>query len=168
MGFTLVETLVAVSIFTVSILGLMTVLSDGIADTNYAKKKIIAEYLSQEGIEYIRNMRDTYVLYTTFNKWTDFKSKLSPCVSNNECGFDNTLFPPDVFVCSTHGEQCKLYVENGNYNTNLLGDDSGFTRKIRVDTINQDQLRIFSTVSWSQDSGEHSVVFSEDLFNWAE
>lgn len=167
-GFTLVETLVAISVFTVSIMGLMSVLSDGIADTNYAKKKIVAEYLAQEGIEYIRNMRDTYVLYTSFNKWTDFKAKMAPCVSNNECGFDISVFPPDVFVCSAHTEECKLYIDKGNYNTNLSGSDSGFVRKIRVSTINTDQLRIFSTVSWNQESGEHSVIFSEDLFNWAE
>lgn len=167
-GFTLVETLVAISIFTVSIMGLMSVLSDGIADTNYAKKKVVAEYLAQEGIEYIRNMRDTYVLYTTFNKWADFKEKMDPCVSNNECGFDNSVFPPDVFACSTNKEGCKLYVDNGNYNTNLVGSDSGFVRKIRISTVNTDELRIFSTVSWDQGSGEHSVVFSEDLFNWAE
>lgn len=62
-GFTLVEALVAISIFTTSILGLMTILGSGISDTNYAKNKITAEYLAQEGIEYVRNLRDTSVLY---------------------------------------------------------------------------------------------------------
>lgn len=62
-GFTLVETLVAVSIFTVSILGLLSVLSQGISDTGYAKKKVAAGYLAQEGIECIRNTRDNYFLY---------------------------------------------------------------------------------------------------------
>src|SRR3990167_10563893 len=78
-GFTLVETLVAISIFTVSILGLLSVLSGGISDTSYAKKKIIASYLAQEGIEYIRNMRDNYVLYPSNGTWNNFKAKLSPC-----------------------------------------------------------------------------------------
>lgn len=62
-GFTLVETLVAISIFTVSILGMMSVLASGISNTNYAKQKITAEYLAQEGIEYVRNTRDTNMLY---------------------------------------------------------------------------------------------------------
>jgi Tfp pilus assembly protein PilV len=59
----LIETLVAVSIFSLSILSLMAVLAQGISDTNYAKQRIIAAYLAQEGIEYVRNMRDTYVLF---------------------------------------------------------------------------------------------------------
>ncbi|KKR43685.1 MAG: hypothetical protein UU10_C0015G0025 [Parcubacteria group bacterium GW2011_GWF1_40_6] len=167
-AFTLVETLVAISIFTVSMLGLMAVLSQGISDTNYAKRKIIAEYLAQEGIEYVRNMRDTYVLYTIPGGWDAFKPKLSPCGSTSECGFDNTLLSPDVFVCATHDEQCKLYEDNGNYNTNSLGDDSGFVRTIHTDRISDDEIKVFSTVSWMQGSGERSVTFSENLFNWAE
>jgi Tfp pilus assembly protein PilV len=61
-GFTLIETLVAISIFTMSILGLMSVVASGITDTSYAKQKMAASYLAQEGIEYTRNTRDTSVL----------------------------------------------------------------------------------------------------------
>lgn len=166
-GFTLVETLVAISIFTMSILGLLAVLSQGISDTSYAKRKMIAEYLAQEGIEYVRNIRDTYVLYTIPGGWTSFTSKMSLCVSTSECGFDNTLPSPDVFVCASHPQECKLYEDNGNYNTNLLGSDSGFIRMIHMDRID-DEIKVFSTVSWMQGSGEHSITFSENLFNWAE
>ena len=73
-GFTLVETLVAVSIFSISILGMMSVLGSSIANTNYAKRKIIATYLAQEGIEYIRNMRDTAVLYNGGGNWNSFRN----------------------------------------------------------------------------------------------
>ena len=55
-GFTLVETLVAISIFTISILGMLSVLASSIANTTYAKQKMVATYLAQEGIEYIRNI----------------------------------------------------------------------------------------------------------------
>lgn len=61
-GFTLIETLVAISIFTMSILGLLSILASGISNTNYAKQKMAATYLAQEGIEYARNVRDNKVL----------------------------------------------------------------------------------------------------------
>ncbi len=83
-GFTLVETLVAISIFTIGILSLMSVLASGIANTNYAKEKMAASYLAQQGIEYVRNMRDNYVLYTSSTglSWNTFltadKSDPSP------------------------------------------------------------------------------------------
>jgi prepilin-type N-terminal cleavage/methylation domain-containing protein len=167
-GFTLLEVLVAISIFTVSILGLLVILSKSINDTGYAKKKMIAAYLTQEGIEYIRNMRDTYVLYQEVpgNSWDGFKAKLASCNSSNGCRFD-TVFPHDVFVCNNPND-CKLYINNGGYDTNSGGTDSGFIRKIWMTTINADEVIIFSDVSWTQNSGNYHITFSEDLFNWIE
>jgi prepilin-type N-terminal cleavage/methylation domain-containing protein len=172
-GFTLVETLVAISIFSLSILGLLSILSQGIADTGYAKKKITATYLAQEGIEYIRNTRDTYVLYPgATTNWTIFQTKLSSCLSGGaECGFDDSVAETSVgsvFQCSLSASQCKLYVNNGGYDNNTAGTDSGFVRKIWVTIISPNEMRIFSDVSWQQGSGNYDITFSEDLFNWVQ
>lgn len=173
-GFTLVETLVAVSIFTVSILGLLSVLTQGISNTGYAKRKVIAEYLAQEGIEYIRNMRDTHVLYSG-NTWNSFKTKLSSCVVEHECGFNNavgvTSTDPGyefIFSCSRPGG-CALYLNNGDYNSNF-GTNSGFTRKIwmTISGGSADEVKIYSDVSWVQGSGTYHITFSENLYNWVE
>lgn len=172
-GFTLVETLIAISVFTLSIVALMSFLSQNISNIGYAKKKIIAAYLAQEGIEYIRNMRDNYILYTgtTSLTWNTFVTKISPCDSNNDCGFDTSISqtdPNSIFLCSAHVDQCKLYVSDGNYNTNLNGIDSGFVREIRMTSTSLNEIKIFSTVSWSQGAGIYSITFSDSLFNWVE
>ena len=168
LGFTLIETLVALSIFTVSILGLFGVLTRGSADINYAKQKMAASYLAQEGIEYVRNMRDTYVLYE--KDFIQFRNDLNPCTSNgNACGFD-TVFPHDVTGCNQFNG-CRLYINsNGGYDTISSGIPSNFIRKIWKENVGngQDQVKIFSTVEWTQGSGTHNVTFSEDLLNWAE
>lgn len=172
-GFTLVETLVAIAIFTTSVLGLMLVLAAGIYNTNYAKNKITASYLAQEGIEYIRNMRDTYSLYTadTGKDWNNFKAKLASCNLGGECGFDGSVSMFDnsfIFRCSSRS--CKLYVNNGGYDTNADGADSGFARKIWMyaNPIYPDEVKIFSSVSWTQNSSDYNITFSENLFNWME
>lgn len=169
-GFTLIETLVAISIFTVSIVLLMSVLGNGISDISNVKKKILAGYLAQEGIEYIRNMRDNYVLYTTLGSlkdWNKFKVEFSPCNLGNECGFSTTN-PIVIYKCTSDPGVCKIYLDNGNYNTTSNGEDSGFTRKIWMDVVGQDELKIFSKVEWTQKSGIQNVIFSENLFNWVE
>lgn len=159
----------AISIFTVSLLGLMSVLASGITSTTYAKQKILATYLAQEGIEYIRNARDTDVLYpSNGNAWANtFKSSLSGCVSAaNGCGFSSYTIPASFFPCSS-STACKLFMNNnGGYDANSGGIDSGFTRKIWKNNIGADEVRIFSNVSWVQGSGNYSITFSEDLFNW--
>ncbi len=173
-GFTLVETLVAVSIFTMSILGLMSVLASGISNTNYAKEKIIASYLAQEGIEYIRNMRDTEVLYGSGNgnaRWNKFKSDLNSCNNDTDhaCGLKKPL-PFGIFQCSASivNEKCNLYMNDGGYDNISSGADSGFVRKIWLTTSGGDEVKIYSEVEWTQGSGNYSITFSENLFNWIE
>lgn len=180
-AFTLVETLIAISIFTLSILALMSVLSQGISDTNYAKKKIIAAYLAQEGIEYIRNIRDTYVLYSASGPigWTSFNSKMigASCDQLNGCYFDDQnlnysdqtqpIIDTPLTIC---GPSCipLLYDSTSGKYGYASGTDSGFTRKIRVSIISPDETKVFSTVSWTQGSGAYQITFSESLFNWVE
>ncbi|MBI3888490.1 prepilin-type N-terminal cleavage/methylation domain-containing protein [Candidatus Nomurabacteria bacterium] len=168
-AFTLVETLVAISIFSMSLLGLMSILASSISSTTYAKQKIVGAYLAQEGIEYLRNMRDTSVLYSVTGQigWDSFKTKLASCVPGSECGFVKPVVPFNVSLC-TALSQCKLYINNGGYDTVSSGTDSGFVRKVWMTTINANDVRIFSKVSWTQSSGTSNVSFSEDLFNWVE
>ena len=89
-GFTLVETLVAIAIFTVSILAVMAVLANSISNTNYAKKKMTAAYLAQEGIEYVRKLRDTFVLTNNQTGWADFIANDIPYLATDP-NFDRLI-----------------------------------------------------------------------------
>lgn len=143
-GFTLVETLIALLIFTLSILSLMSVLGSGLSNTGYAKQKIAAGYLAQEGIECVRNMRDNSVLYNVSGAeagWNEFKNSLSNVPEEGICPID----PTDA-------------------------DFVGFRRDISadIDSFGADEIKILSTVTWTQGSGDYSITFSENLFNWVE
>jgi prepilin-type N-terminal cleavage/methylation domain-containing protein len=185
-GFTLVEVLVAISIFTVSILALMAVLTQGIAQTNYAKTKIIATYLAQEGIEYMRNMRDTFVLYNPTSGqvgWDLFNTKITgapaSCTLPAGCFFnaDNlfTIRPQTItqMTLTACGASCPTLLYDsatGSYGYTPTGSTitSSYTRKIKFDIINANETKVFSTVSWIQSSGNFRVTFSENLFNWVQ
>lgn len=171
-GFTLIETLVAISIFSLSILGLMSVLSQGIANINYVKQRMTAEYLAQEGIEYVRNTRDTYTLYDPEggqDGWDAFQAKLAPCAGAT-CGFDVLVAPLDagsVFRCPP--ENCDLYFNNGSYNKSSYGGtNSGFRRRIQIVQTSPDEVEIYASVDWTQGSGPKEVIFYESLFNWVQ
>jgi type II secretory pathway pseudopilin PulG len=181
-GFTLVETIVAIGIFTFSLLGLIVVLGKGIADTDYAKAKNTSAYLAQEGIEYVRNMRDTFMLYdsTPATGWADFTAKLTAggCFGANGCYINaDAIFttpertPPLTYITFTScGSTCTqlLYdASSGKYDyPPLSGVNSGFTRKIKVSSVTTDQIRISSTVYWAQGTNTYNITFSDDLYNW--
>ena len=140
-GFTLVETLVSISIFSMAILGLLSILASGITNTTYAKQKMTADYLAQEGIEYVRNIRDTAVLYDVQGAqhgWDILFKAVLPTTSSN------TFYP----------------INNSDF--------PGFTRTISANTTSfgTNEVKISSNVSWKQGSSNYNITFSEDLFNW--
>lgn len=179
-AFTLVETLVAISIFTVSVLALMMVLSNSLSNANYAKRKLVATFLAQEGVEYMRNLRDTYVLYEppTGNGWDNFIIKISDCALGNVCYFDHTdidfadqsqpIIDMDIFPCSPNCQELKYNTSSGEYNYDPLGTDSGFIRKIQTTEISSDEIKVISTVSYSTPSGIKNISLEENLFNWTQ
>jgi prepilin-type N-terminal cleavage/methylation domain-containing protein len=163
-GFTLLETLVAISIFSLSILAVMSVLSRGISSTNYAKKRIISSYLAEEGVEYVRNIRDTLVGSNADSSagWTAFTTNASACISG--------CYVQDFETLTACSGSCTplLYDQATGIYGYTTGVDSGYTRTITVETISVDELKVTSSVSWMQGSGSYNITFTGNLFNWIE
>ncbi len=57
-AFTLIETLVAISILTIALTGPLAVIAQALKSSYFARDQITAYYLAQEAVEYIRNQRD--------------------------------------------------------------------------------------------------------------
>lgn len=185
-GFTLVETLIALSIFSLSVVSMLVVLSKGISDTDYAQNKIVATYLAQEGIETMRNMRDTYMLYSTpvGVGWASLETKLAgaSCETGSGCFYDdrNLNFtdpaqpitnPSYVAINGCGNTGCPPLIYNastGKYNYVAGGTTTSFRRKINAYLIGPGEMKILSTVSFTHKSTTYSVTISENLFNWAE
>jgi Tfp pilus assembly protein PilV len=161
LGFTLVETLVAISIFTISVVSVIVVLGDSLKHINYAKNKVKAVYLAQEGIEFIRNKRDNYVLDPTTpslpaTKWGNFKAYLT----------SNTCYVLSSDLEADKGCDIK--------SSNLMGANSGtsadsvFTGTIIVEDVGDGskEIKITSSIDWNQPSEPKHVEFQENLFNW--
>lgn len=177
-GFTVVETLVALTIFSSAIVFLIVVTAGGVADTNYAKNRLVASYLAQEGIELTRNIRDTNVLSNAGGSgWGDFLVEANVCRTAEGCNID----PVTLDVCHCTGSTCKVpYTKtNGYYGYQKIQNNgcaigsasiSPYTRVIRVETNDQtvgvDDVRVTSTVTWFQGLGEKSVYYETILMDW--
>ena len=64
-GFTLLETLVAISILLIAVVGPMSIIGRSLPQSAYARDHAIAVNLAQEGIEAVRQKRDSNML----DKW---------------------------------------------------------------------------------------------------
>ncbi len=174
-GFTLVETLVALSIFSSAIVGMIVITSQGINDTVYAKNKLIATALSQEGIEVVRNIRDSSLLAdpTGLNGWTDFLATISDCTTG-ACTIDplyQDIASLNISECASP-EDCHLKRDTslssyGYYETQGAGNESPYMRTIEINELDPNTVEIVCTVSWLQGSGGlKEVVSREHLMNW--
>ncbi len=194
-AFTLIETLIALSVFSVTLVVFMTVMSKNLGDIESSKNKIIATYLAYEGVELVRDIRDTFVLYSAPDKdgWIDFVTKMSDCdqtTNPDGCYIDidmldtnpptpyTTLFAPDSnqpitgVLVAPCGTNCPVVLFDDNYAKYgyTEGIQTRFTRTIHTANIVQNgenqELYVVSTITWPQGNKTESVSFSEYLFNW--
>ncbi len=84
-GFTLIETLVGLTVFMIAFVALNQVGSNSLQDINQTKRRLVAQYLAEEGIEYVKQMQKSYILQGK-NKTQFFDEFVNPDCSNG-CDF---------------------------------------------------------------------------------
>ena len=179
-GFTLIETMVAISILTLAIAGPMFVADRSIVAAQNARDQLVATYLAQEGIEHVRAMRDNAYLaaYHTGGTnisntaWNDFltgtaASSISRCIAPETCTLD-PVSGGSLERCEAAGHSCaplhlaRIYTQQDPSGSVV----SQFTRTIQGISLSPNEVKIVSTVSWNFHGTPYSVTVSDHLTSW--
>lgn len=160
-GFTLVETLVAITILLIVIVGPMTIAQKGMQTAYYAGEQTTAIYLAQEAIEHIQKLRDEVAL-TSFQDYKDgtndnvqstqsWHLNLDSNCKNNSRGCDINFASGSFRDCGA--ATCRLNVQT-SITDRIYGYGAGavspYTRVIRVGAIDaQGGASVTVQVSWS-------------------
>lgn len=164
-GFTLIETLVAVTIVVTAIAGPLTIASRGLSSAFFARDQIAAFYLAQEAVEYVRNIRDTNILA----KNSDWLSGFSSCLSGS-CTIDATKLSVGEAVAACPASGCpalKYNSASGLYNQQT-GENSPFTRSVRIVSINGNEASVEVTISWRTGIFSRQFKVRENILNWGQ
>ena len=156
-GFTLIETLVAITILLLAIGGPLSIASRGIFASNIARDQITAFYLAQEGVEYIRNVRDENNLHAS--PWL---SGLSNCTSPNVCSIDAKN--KTIGACS--GQCPVLLLDNDHFYNFVSGTPTSFHRSIQLTQLNDHEIAISVTIAWQTGAIPRSFTVRENILNW--
>lgn len=165
-GFTLVESLVAISVLLLAITGPMTLASKVIRDSVISQDQITGFYLAQEGLEYVRNQRES-----NFLSGQNWLKDLEQCFGNG-CIID---VPNDTIITANSYNECPLnntikYEIGGDYYNYDNGDCSIFKRVVKITKINlggaDDEAKIECMVEWEDKSGTKLIHLEEHIFNW--
>ncbi len=162
-GFTLIETLIAIAIIMIAITGPFAATENSINAATISRDKTIAVFLAQEGIEYVRAVRDKVYIKECFSdngincpKWWDAFTtnttalgngyNILQCGTTNSCSFDGTKVQYNsnmtpftsgaLNVCLSAGTCGKLFISsNGTYTTTVSGSPTPFIRTITTTPI---------------------------------
>lgn len=172
-GFTILETIVALFIFSFSVTAMVVVIGGGAGNAAHAKARITAVYLAEEGIELIRSTRDAYFLAepSASTRWAAFTDLLADndcfeVVSNFGCvvWFDADTGPR---FHSYNGTYSKLRYDSaaGLYGYGA-GTTTGYSRYVTTDTIAPGVLRMTVHVNYTDRGKTNAYDISEIITNW--
>lgn len=193
-GFSLVETLVAITLLLLVIVGPMVISAQTAKSSTFASEQIQAFFLAQEGLELAQKARDDLRLkefddiitgvvgVSPGDGWDDFVtgSTYADCFDPDGCGLDwkdavSSNYELNVVNCSPISN-CKLYRSTTDDHRSQFthggsGENTPFTRVIRFDTTGLDpdrEVKVTSTVTWRTGSLIASQQVQIDSYLYAE
>ncbi len=153
-SFTLIESLIAIFILTSGILAVFGLISSSFLPLSFSSKKLVAAYLAQEGIEIVRNIRDTNLIQNknwdenlSHGTFTNFDYRSESIPDNTNCQNKNYLtLVGEFYQCST-------------------SSPNSLKREISI-TKSENVLEVRVTVSWKDRRRSYQLTAQENLYNW--
>lgn len=171
-GFSLVETLVAITILLIVIVGPMTIISTASNSSSFASDQVTAFFLAQEGAELAQKARDDVILNRFLplsdgnydaTPWVTFSDETSgapfeECFIASGCGLEiseNLDGAIETPIDCTGSSACDLFFDTNTINVRsrythtVTGNQvTEFNRSVRFENISAFEIRVVSTVTW--------------------
>jgi type II secretory pathway pseudopilin PulG len=184
-GFSIIETIVAITILIVAVVGPLTIAQKSLASASYSKDQVAAAYLAEEGVEFVEYVRSDNAL-----QGKSWLNSLDSCVDNDgsgaprQCGIDpsapGSVNGNQIIDCGGKGGRaCELYFNSGTgvYGHRLSAgfNKTKFTRKIHITTSASNgsgllagaEAAVSSVVSWpTPPFGSQTITTVDYLTNW--
>ena len=180
-GFTLIETLVAVTLLTIAIGAPMSLTSKSLATAYYSRDQITAFHLAQEAIESIRHERDNNILTNVFGTYADLLEGIpnttgAPFIVDTRDDSTRLCLDPEDGPCPPLQTDGELY----GYRPGCImpttdcangegWENSIFTRTVRAEFVsgNPDEVNISVEVVWRTGSFQiRTISLSANLYRW--
>jgi hypothetical protein len=169
-GFTLIETLVAVTILIIGVIGPLSLAARGISDGLFAQNQLTANLLAQEAIETIVNVRNTNVMDIAavteaggdvfYNIWddgaVDSDGEIKTVSVSAMEGIVDISGCPFVTGCYLNNSV------NGFYEQSNSGP---FLRQITFSKPTTDELKVVVTMTWLNKTVTKKFTLSEYLYD---
>jgi len=169
-AFTLVEALVALSILIVGIISGFILVTKALYDVTIIQDRLTASFLAQEGLELVRQIRDTNYLKTLGDTPTAWDNNLKTdgdylISANVQTG--TVILPLPVWQ---EDKSLFYHPSSGLYNYDDSGDalPTVFKRKINIYHVSPDEIRVQAIMDWQSKNIQFTsgIIAEDHLFNW--
>jgi type II secretory pathway pseudopilin PulG len=154
-AFTLLETIVAVALLVIALMGPVALATFSLQRAKYGKDQLIAYFLAEEAMEYIKNKRDS-----------DGFSSLSSLGCDSGCTID--VWSGSVQQCSGNNgcPVLKFDKNTGKYGYMSDHDSVVGTKFVRTVTVDEINSNVEATVLVTISGPEKEFTLEEHIFNW--
>lgn len=164
--------MVAIAILAIALVGPFVAVQTALTASYVARDQLVASALAQEGMEYIRSIRDNNFL--NGRTWMDgFPTYTCYGVSPaHYCTIDPTLgdIHTSSLAMSSYPSLSSvpfLYVSStGLYNHQNTGVLTRFKRTVQMRLLNANEVEVTVVVSWTTARQTYSVTVVDNLQNW--
>jgi len=182
-GFTLIETLVAITVLITALVSPMLLTERALTSAYYARDQITAYYLAQEAIEQVRQVRDHNIMLNLQGNTTNLFAGIR--TDGVPFRVDATVTDPSQSPFSdcasinstTHLCTDPLKTDSTVYGYGgALSQNTKFIRSVVACYVQQGgdctsapsgEVRVTVTVSWTSTIGsDRSFTISEDMYRW--
>ncbi|MBI2465871.1 MAG: prepilin-type N-terminal cleavage/methylation domain-containing protein [Candidatus Sungbacteria bacterium] len=166
-GFTLIEAIVAIGVISVGFVGSLVLLSKSSAQASLLKNRVAVSHLAAEGIEVVRNIRDTNWL-KGFDWRTGLADTASGIVDYDSAAVDASDTSDGRKCLNWSGSFYKHAVAADSYacNTTFKRHIELATKLETVSGQNVNYLEVKSIVEWREKTRAQTVTVVDHLYDW--
>lgn len=174
-GFTILETLIGISILTLAITATFSSVQAGLSSSISARDQVLAFQLAQEAVEFIRNTRDGNTLNGV--NWLTGISAVAgdPCYFGKACTVDATKTVATGALAACSGApgagSCPNIRQDISGATYLYGMTGAWTlknfnREVSITSVNSNEILVTVHMYWTKGTTAKTFDIKEIIYNW--
>ncbi len=166
-GFSILEVVVAIYIITMGMIGVLALVNQSIQAKYINTNMLVGSQLAQEGLELVRNIRDTNWLKNIDWKICDLAGSNCDIVQDNNYGIYIDSNINNIIIDATIDsiDNASLYIDSNGFYTHSVAETTAFYRLITV-TDGGDYLVVECQVRWQTSKGNHDYKAVTYLYDW--
>ena len=162
-SFTIIEVMMAIFVLTVAVGGSFALIQQTLVAASLNQSRLTAYYLAQEGIEIVRNIRDSNWLEKRSIPTIPWDDGIADNLSVGQSQNYLTVYNEPELISF---EDRVLNLDEDGFYSYSAGTPTRFKREITIQKTSDDSFEVSVKVQWTERRRTHNIEVTDLLYNW--